>query len=184
MCFCSETVPLRPGPEAFSRCAGQLAACPARTDSCPQRKKPRPRGLSIQYQFGKNNHFVNCLLSSRLYCRFWNCTKSAACAGRGLSPPVGNCTPPRRTVFIAGCIVAQNGAGYKSFLQISSSLPAAFQGDGGGPEGTKIAATPDPIRNPSHSSNSYKAGEEGLEPPSTVLETAALPLNYSPLCCT
>ena len=28
-----------------------------------------------------------------------------------------------------------------------------------------------------------KAGEEGLEPPSTVLETAALPLNYSPMVC-
>ena len=28
---------------------------------------------------------------------------------------------------------------------------------------------------------SYITGEEGLEPPSTVLETAALPLNYSPL---
>ena len=27
---------------------------------------------------------------------------------------------------------------------------------------------------------SYITGEEGLEPPSTVLETAALPLNYSP----
>ncbi len=27
-----------------------------------------------------------------------------------------------------------------------------------------------------------ETGEEGLEPPSTVLETAALPLNYSPLC--
>ena len=27
----------------------------------------------------------------------------------------------------------------------------------------------------------FEAGEEGLEPPSTVLETAALPLNYSPL---
>ena len=26
-----------------------------------------------------------------------------------------------------------------------------------------------------------EAGEEGLEPPSTVLETAALPLNYSPV---
>ena len=29
---------------------------------------------------------------------------------------------------------------------------------------------------------SYITGEEGLEPPSTVLETAALPLNYSPIC--
>ena len=28
---------------------------------------------------------------------------------------------------------------------------------------------------------SYITGEEGLEPPSTVLETAALPLNYSPV---
>lgn len=28
-----------------------------------------------------------------------------------------------------------------------------------------------------------EAGEEGLEPPSTVLETAALPLNYSPIFC-
>lgn len=26
-----------------------------------------------------------------------------------------------------------------------------------------------------------ETGEEGLEPPSTVLETAALPLNYSPM---
>lgn len=26
-----------------------------------------------------------------------------------------------------------------------------------------------------------KAGEEGLEPPFTVLETVALPLNYSPM---
>ena len=28
----------------------------------------------------------------------------------------------------------------------------------------------------------FRPGEEGLEPPSTVLETAALPLNYSPIC--
>lgn len=39
------------------------------------------------------------LLSSRLYCRFRNCTGSAALAGRGLSPPVGNLTPPRRTYY-------------------------------------------------------------------------------------
>ena len=32
----------------------------------------------------------------------------------------------------------------------------------------------------SHTSR-FKAGEEGLEPPFTVLETVALPLNYSPL---
>ena len=31
--------------------------------------------------------------------------------------------------------------------------------------------------------NFIKAGEEGLEPPSTVLETVALPLNYSPRSC-
>ena len=30
-------------------------------------------------------------------------------------------------------------------------------------------------------SSYHRAGEEGLEPPSTVLETAALPLNYSPV---
>ena len=28
----------------------------------------------------------------------------------------------------------------------------------------------------------HVAGEEGLEPPLTVLETAALPLYYSPMC--
>ena len=28
-----------------------------------------------------------------------------------------------------------------------------------------------------------QAGEEGLEPPFTVLETVALPLNYSPMAC-
>ena len=39
------------------------------------------------------------LLSSRLYCRFWNHTRSAAVAGRGLLPPVGNHTLPRRTLF-------------------------------------------------------------------------------------
>ena len=27
----------------------------------------------------------------------------------------------------------------------------------------------------------FKAGEEGIEPPLTVLETAALPLYYSPM---
>ena len=43
---------------------------------------------------------LHALLSSRLYCRFWNCTKSIACASRGLSPPVGNCTLPRRTCTI------------------------------------------------------------------------------------
>ena len=32
-------------------------------------------------------------------------------------------------------------------------------------------------------SGTSEAGEEGLEPPSTVLETAALPLNYSPIFC-
>ena len=30
-------------------------------------------------------------------------------------------------------------------------------------------------------SETLRAGEEGLEPPFTVLETVALPLNYSPL---
>ena len=35
------------------------------------------------------------LLSSRLYCRYRNCTDSAHRA-RGLSPPVGNFAPPRR----------------------------------------------------------------------------------------
>lgn len=28
----------------------------------------------------------------------------------------------------------------------------------------------------------FEAGEEGIEPPLTVLETAALPLYYSPIC--
>lgn len=37
------------------------------------------------------------LLPSRLYCRLWNCTTSA-CA-RGLSPPVGNYTLPRRLIL-------------------------------------------------------------------------------------
>ena len=31
-------------------------------------------------------------------------------------------------------------------------------------------------------SASLRAGEEGFEPPLTVLETAALPLYYSPIC--
>ncbi len=30
-------------------------------------------------------------------------------------------------------------------------------------------------------STSFEAGEEGIEPPFTVLETAALPLYYSPM---
>ena len=40
------------------------------------------------------------LLSSRLYCRFWNYTRSAVIKNYGRSrtiPPVGNHTPPRRT---------------------------------------------------------------------------------------
>ena len=40
------------------------------------------------------------LLSSRLYCRFWNFTKSAAQRRSRTIPPVGNFTPPRRTIFI------------------------------------------------------------------------------------
>ena len=44
---------------------------------------------------------ITVLLSSRLYCRFWNLTKSAIFMGRGLVclaslPPVGNHTQPRR----------------------------------------------------------------------------------------
>ena len=43
------------------------------------------------------------LLSSGLYRRFWNFTKSARpCRVRGLLPPVGNCTLPRRYLVCAG----------------------------------------------------------------------------------
>ena len=48
------------------------------------------------------------LLSSRLYCRFWNRTKSAIFMGRGLTfalPPVGNCTQPRRIVLFGYSIL-------------------------------------------------------------------------------
>ena len=38
------------------------------------------------------------------------------------------------------------------------------------------------IKTSAYSLLTAKTGEEGLEPPSTVLETAALPLNYSPIC--
>ena len=44
--------------------------------------------------------FTQFLLSSRLYCRFWNYTRSAVIKNYGRSrtiPPVGNYTPPRRT---------------------------------------------------------------------------------------
>ena len=44
--------------------------------------------------------FTQFLLSSRLYCRFWNFTKSAAQRRSRTIPPVGNFTPPRRTIFI------------------------------------------------------------------------------------
>ncbi len=37
------------------------------------------------------------------------------------------------------------------------------------------------IKTSAYSLLTAKTGEEGLEPPSTVLETAALPLNYSPI---
>ena len=43
---------------------------------------------------------IQFLLSSRLYCRFWNFTKSAAQRRSRTIPPVGNFTPPRRTIFI------------------------------------------------------------------------------------
>ena len=99
MCFCSETVPLRPGPEPFSRCAGQLAACPARTDSCPQRKKPRPRGLSIQYQFGKNNHFRELSSLIQTILSVSESHRIGRRCGSRTVPPVGNFTLPRRTFF-------------------------------------------------------------------------------------
>ena len=40
--------------------------------------------------------FCSILLSSRLYCRFWNCTKSTANRGSRTLPPVRNHTSPRR----------------------------------------------------------------------------------------
>ena len=42
---------------------------------------------------------IHVLLTSRLYCRYRNFTDSTICMGRGLSPPVGNCTLPRRILI-------------------------------------------------------------------------------------
>ena len=184
MCFCSETVPLRPGPEPFSRCAGQLAACPARTDSCPQRKKPRPRGLSIQYQFGKNNHFRELSSLIQTILSVLELHQISRLRGSRTVTAGGELHPAPKNCFHCWLYCSAKRGWIQEFFANFFGAPRCLSGGWGGPEGTKIAATPDPIRNPSHSSNSYKAGEEGLEPPSTVLETAALPLNYSPLCCT
>lgn len=52
------------------------------------------------------------LLPSRLYCRLWNCTTSA-CA-RGLSPPVGNYTLPRRLILYKN----QDHTKYRHFVYL------------------------------------------------------------------
>ena len=51
------------------------------------------------------SNFCSILLSSRLYCRFWNRTKSAAHRGSRTLPPVRNCTSPRRIFFLFGTII-------------------------------------------------------------------------------
>ena len=53
-------------------------------------------GVSSMKATMKYYHFF---LSSRLYCRYRNLTGSAVNTGRGLLPPVGNRTLPRRISF-------------------------------------------------------------------------------------
>ena len=61
------------------------------------------------------SNFCSILLSSRLYCRFWNRTKSAAHRGSRTLPPVRNCTSPRRIFFLFGTIIYLLFSDFKLF---------------------------------------------------------------------
>ena len=70
---------------------------------------PSSGGFRIWKLFGIAVLFTFSLLSSRLYGRFWNCTKSCAMRSRTL-PPVGNYTLPWRyryfvVIYYLYCII-------------------------------------------------------------------------------
>ena len=67
------------------------------------------------------SNFCSILLSSRLYCRFWNRTKSAAHRGSRTLPPVRNCTSPRRIFFLFGTIIYLLFSDFKLFPKKYSS---------------------------------------------------------------
>ena len=79
------------GRKVSARCAaGRPAHHPPR--SCTKNRGSTPSG-----RYGSCEPY---LLLSGLYRRHRNSTGSCAYRARGLSPPVGNCTLPRRQVFV------------------------------------------------------------------------------------
>lgn len=104
------------GAEHFAQDARRALCRRNKASCCMSVMKKTLKPVASELMHTKQTCHTHCyLLSSRLYCRFWNRTKSAAHRGSRTLPPVRNCTSPRRIFFLFGTIIYLLFSDFKLF---------------------------------------------------------------------